>query len=361
MSYELVQGLEQSEWNECVSILGLYDGALGQREDNKGGTNMHDIKSPEEAAAIIGKTNVNGKELLIEYCKVLESAYKKDPESAIDRMSEVGVLKDFESFKKDRQHLKEAMRSDDGANTIEDMDMDSLFGDELKPDAINQALAQGQARAEAAKAETKKILDEIQMKNDAELPPSNDHLIDAMEDDAKAIAKVADNMNVNDVTPVNEQTIRDMNERQKRIGAAIQREKAYRFYWSPAGKALIASYQQSMAWVSAKSAGRKKPTDFDRRLAAETIKQLKESHAYGRRKFAIELVLTKGRSEASELKKNPEFVKLGAKEVFNTQNLKASRALDGRYSARQEIALNKALEKSELQRKKELDNDKNKK
>lgn len=359
MSYELVPGLQEDQWLQSVSILSLYEGALGQRADNKGGDNLHDIKSPEEAAAIIGKTNVNGKDLLMEYCNCLEAAYKRDPESAIDRMSDVGVLQDFENFKKDRQKINDAIRSVDSIKLINDLEMDSIAGEELKPDAIERTLSLTKSRAEAAKEEIEKELELIQMKNDDEMPPSHQKKVKSIERDADEIEKIADRIKGKSTgTKVDEEAIRLASERQKNINAAIQREKAFKFYESAAGKSMISSYQQSMAWVSARAAGRKSPGEEDRKLASETIAKLKQSHAYGHRKFTIELVLTKSRSEQVELKKHPNFAPLKPSEVFTKKKPKLSRAQDGRYSAKEEKALNSALDKQSKKRQKEIDNDK---
>lgn len=361
MSYDLVLGIEQDQWQNCIDIITLYKGAYGQREDSKGGTQLRDIVNPDEITAIIGKSNVNAKELLIDYCQILEKAYKKDPEGAIDRMSDFGVLQDFENFKKDRQKINDAIRSVDSITLINDLEMESIAGEELKPEAIERTLSNKKSLAEASEAEVEKELNLIQMKNDAEMPPSHDHLVDSIERDSKELEEIASRMKGKSASPekVDEKAIHQANERQKSINAAVQREKAYKFYESPEGKSMISSYQKSMAWVSAKAAGRKSPDEEDRKLAAETIAKLKDSHAYGHRKFTIELVLTKSRSEQVEFKKHSNFVPLKPSEVFTKKKPKLSRAQDGRYSAKQEKALNGALDKQAKKQKKEIDSDKN--
>lgn len=363
MSYELVLGIEQDQWQNCIDIIKLYEGAYGQREDAKGGTQLRDIINPDEITAIIGKSNAHAKELLIDYCQILEKAHRKDPQGAEDRMSDVGVLRDFENFKKDRQKINDAIRSVDSIKLINDMEMDSIAGEELKPEAIERTLSLTKSRAETEKEEIEKELKLIQMKNDDEMPPSHQHKVKSIERDADEIEKIADRMKGKSAGPakVDEGAIRLASDRQKSINATVQREKAYKFYESPEGKSMISSYQQSMAWVSAKAAGRKSPAEEDRKLAAETIAKLKDSNAYGHRKFTIELVLTKSRSEQVELKKHPNFVPLKPSEVFTKKKPKISRAQDGRYSVKEEKALNSALDKQSKKRQKEIDNDKNKK
>lgn len=363
MSYDLVPGIQQDQWSNCIDIIRLYEGAYGQREDAKGGVQLRDIVNPEEITAIIGKSNVNAKELLIEYCQILEEAHRKDPQGAVDRMSDVGMLKDFENFKKDRQHLKEVIREANSLDLIEEMEMDSIAGEELKPGAIDRSVSLKKTREEASKAEIEKALNIIQIKNDAEMPASNEHLVNRIARNSQEIQKIAQRMTDKTAGPakVDAELILKAEERQKGINKAIQREKAYRFYETDAGRTMLKSFQQSMAWVSAKAAGRKSPDENDRKLAAETIKKLKDAHAYGKRKFTIELVLTKARSEQIELKKNSNFVPLKASEVFTKKKQKLSRAQDGRYSAKQEKALKGALDTESKRRQKDIDKDKNKK
>lgn len=362
MSYELVAELSESEWDKCVATLGSLSGALGDRADSKGGPALYTIKSEEEAAAIIGKTH--GKDFLVEYCRGLELARNKNPQSTEDDLSKVGVLADAQAFTKDQKELRAA---DERGRDISNRAMLSIAGEALKPNSMQKSneIAEEEAEKKRIIYQTEYELDELNLNAAKSSSVGIDDMMTSILETSKKIESASKDL-IDDIqrnrareAPKPQPTP----DAQLKIQASIKREKALKLYESTEGKTLIRSAQQKIAWVSARAAGRTRPDEADRQLAQETIQKLKDSHAYGRGRFASEIILTKARSEARELKLNEEFKKKKPSEVFNFKgmNKRSARSTTALYGKQQDDIVKEALEKERLKRQKEKDKNKDKK
>ena len=351
MSYLLISELKESDWDDCVKTIALFSDVLGNR--THAGYNDA-IRSQAEAAAIIGKTY--GKDFLIEYSRGLQLEYNSGPAAAFDKMAKGGILIDATSFSSDIKHLNSANLA---GKDISQIQMKSISGEALKPEALERAAIIAAEKVVQKDIAQKLILDSDALKLAAALSSSvniNSDL-NAILQNEKKIQLAIKNLELDFNALKNRPAIKlkPTPEFQLKIQAKIIREKSFKFYESVEGKQLIRSSQSKMSWVSARAAGREKPDEYDREYSKLTIEKLKASHAYGRGRFAVEIIKTKARSEARELKSNPDFMKKKASEVFHPKSsaVKVSRAKASKYSKTQDDVINAALEKERLKKQKE--------